>query len=116
MLDAQAFPVGHGLKRRAKLDKDDLEALSAADTLSSLSGHRHKTHWAVMAVKEAQPLLMDEHPYAEEGAFTIAPPSMTENVLFDYQSTGLTLRTHPRTLATIAVRSMSETVRAHRDG
>ena len=105
------------LKRRAKLDKDDLEALSAADTLSSLSGHRHKTHWAVMAVKEAQPLLMDEHPSAEEGAFAIAPPSMTENVLFDYQSTGLTLRTHPGTLtATIAVRSMSETVRAHHDG
>ena len=48
-----------------------------------------------MAVKEAQPLLMDEHPSAEEGAFAIAPPSMTENVLFDYQSTGLTLRTHP---------------------
>ncbi|MGB0323814.1 MAG: error-prone DNA polymerase, partial [Luminiphilus sp.] len=86
------------LKRRAKLDKDDLEALSAADTLSSLSGHRHKTHWAVMAVKEAQPLLIDEHPYAEEGAFAIAPPSMTENVLFDYQSTGLTLRTHPLAL------------------
>ena len=86
------------LKRRAKLDKDDLEALSAADTLSSLSGHRHKTHWAVMAVKEAQPLLMDEHPSTEEGAFAIAPPSMTENVLFDYQSTGLTLRTHPLAL------------------
>ena len=86
------------LKRRAKLDKDDLEALSAADTLSSLSGHRHKTHWAVMAVKEAQPLLMDEHPSADECAFAIAPPSMTENVLFDYQSTGLTLRTHPLAL------------------
>ena len=42
---------------------------------------------------------------------------MTENVLFDYQSTGLTLRTHPGTLtATIAVRSMPETVRAHHDG
>ena len=86
------------LKRRAKLDKDDLEALSAADTLSSLSGHRHKTHWAVMAVKEAQPLLMDEHSSADDGAFAIAPPSMTENVLFDYQSTGLTLRTHPLAL------------------
>ena len=86
------------LKRRARLDKDDLEALSAADTLSSLSGHRHKTHWAVMAVKEAQPLLIDEHPSAEESAFAIAPPSMTENVLFDYQSTGLTLRTHPLAL------------------
>ena len=86
------------LKRRAKLDKDDLEALSAADTLSSLSGHRHKTHWAVMAVKEAQPLLIDEHSSTEDGAFTITPPSMTESVLFDYQSTGLTLRTHPLAL------------------
>ena len=86
------------LKRRAKLDKDDLEGLSAADTLSSLSGHRHKTHWTVMAVKEAQPLLIDEHSSADEGAFAIAPPSMTENVLFDYQSTGLTLRAHPLAL------------------
>jgi error-prone DNA polymerase len=86
------------LKRRAKLDRDDLEALSAADTLSALSGHRHKTHWAVMAVKEAHPLLGDEHSPTEDGALAIAPPSMTENVLFDYQSTGLTLRTHPLAL------------------
>ena len=86
------------LKRRAKLDKDDLEALSAADTLSALSGHRHKTHWAVMAVKEPHPLLSDEHSSAEEGALAITPPSMTENVLFDYQSTGLTLRAHPLAL------------------
>jgi error-prone DNA polymerase len=86
------------LKRRAKLDRDDLEALSAADTLSALSGHRHKTHWAVMAVKEAHPLLGDEHSPTEDGALAIAPPSMTENVLFDYQSTGLTLRAHPLAL------------------
>jgi error-prone DNA polymerase len=86
------------LKRRAKLDRDDLEALSAADTLSALSGHRHKTHWAVMAVKEAHPLLGDEHSPTEDGALAITPPSMTENVLFDYQSTGLTLRTHPLAL------------------
>jgi error-prone DNA polymerase len=86
------------LKRRAKLDRDDLEALSAADTLSALSGHRHKTHWAVMAVKEAHPLLGDEHSPTEDGALATAPPSMTENVLFDYQSTGLTLRTHPLAL------------------
>ena len=49
------------VKRRGKLGKDDLEALSAADALRTLTGNRHKTHWAIMAAKDSRPLLPETH-------------------------------------------------------
>ena len=39
------------VKRRGRLGKDDLEALSAADALRTLTGNRHKTHWALWQQK-----------------------------------------------------------------
>ena len=86
------------VKRRAKLDKDDLEALSAADALRGLTGNRHQTHLAIMAVKDSRPLLPETHTPDNEDAGAITAPSTTENVIFDYQSTGLTLRSHPLAL------------------
>lgn len=86
------------MKRRAKLDKDDLEALSAADALRVLTGNRHQTHWAIMAVKDSRPLLPETHVYDHDDASAITAPSTTESVIFDYQSTGLTLRSHPLAL------------------
>ncbi|MCX7147171.1 MAG: error-prone DNA polymerase, partial [Sulfuritalea sp.] len=38
------------LTRRAALDRGDLDALAAADTLKSLAGHRRQAAWAVAAV------------------------------------------------------------------
>lgn len=86
------------VKRRAKLDKDDLEALSAADVLRALTGNRHQTHWAIMAVKDSRPLLPETQAYDHDDVSAITAPSTTENVIFDYQSTGLTLRSHPLAL------------------
>ena len=86
------------LRRRTNINQKDLEALSAADALATLSGHRHKTHWAIMALKDARPLLVDEHRQQENDMDAITAPSITENVIFDYQSTGLTLRAHPLAL------------------
>ena len=80
------------VKRRGKLGKDDLEALSAADALRTLTGNRHKTHWAIMAAKDSRPLLPETHTPDPNDSTVIKAPSVTENVIFDYQSTGLTLR------------------------
>lgn len=89
------------LKRRTQLDKNDMEALSAADALASLTGHRHQTHWSIMALSDSRPLIIDttiDTASAAEESSAIASPSTIENVLFDYQSTGLTLRSHPLAL------------------
>ncbi|MDA9878112.1 OB-fold nucleic acid binding domain-containing protein, partial [Luminiphilus sp.] len=86
------------LRRRTNINQKDLEALSTADALATLSGHRHKTHWAIMALKDSRPLLVDEHRQQENDMDAITAPSITENVIFDYQSTGLTLRAHPLAL------------------
>lgn len=86
------------LRRRTNINQKDLQALSAADALATLSGHRHKTHWAIMALKDARPLLVDEHRQQDNDMDAITAPSTTENVIFDYQSTGLTLRAHPLAL------------------
>ena len=89
------------LRRRARLDKGDLEALVDADALASLSGHRHQARWQAMALEPERPLLAYEQqasPADLNDAADIAEPAVAESVLADYQSTGLTLRAHPLAL------------------
>ncbi len=87
------------LRRRAKLDKSALEHLTAADALASLSGHRHETQWQVMALEPERPLLSgDFAAHNDDSNAVIEAPSIAEEVLADYQSTGLTLRSHPLAL------------------
>lgn len=71
------------VKRRGKLGKDDLEALSAADALRTLTGNRHKTHWAIMAAKDSRPLLPETHTPDPNDSTVIKAPSVTENVIFE---------------------------------
>jgi error-prone DNA polymerase len=54
-----------------------------------------------MALSDSRPLIIDttiDTASAAEESSAIASPSTIENVLFDYQSTGLTLRSHPLAL------------------
>ena len=89
------------LRRRAGLDKRDMEALADADALASLSGHRHQSQWQIMALEEARPLLQDEQfqgaRYFDDGV-QLPSPEVAEEVLSDYRATGLTLRAHPMSL------------------
>jgi error-prone DNA polymerase len=89
------------LRRRAQLDKRDMEALADADALASLSGNRHQSQWQIMALEEARPLLQDEQfqngRYFNDGV-QLPPPAVAEEVLSDYRATGLTLRAHPMSL------------------
>ena len=88
------------LRRRAGLDRGNMEALAAADALSSMSGNRYQSHWQTMALEEHRPLLPADtglhHRTNDET--TMATPALAEDVIADYQSTGLTLRAHPLAL------------------
>ncbi|MEH6585009.1 MAG: error-prone DNA polymerase [Halioglobus sp.] len=89
------------LRRRAQLNKRDMEALADADALASLSGHRHQSQWQIMALEEARPLLQDEQ-FQNARYFNdevqLPAPAVAEEVLSDYRATGLTLRAHPLSL------------------
>jgi error-prone DNA polymerase len=72
-----------------------MENLTAADALASISGHRHQTQWQIMGLESPRPLLTQEDTGDD---VTLPEPSVAEEVLADYQSTGLTLRSHPLAL------------------
>ena len=81
---------------RALLDQGDLKALAGADALAALSGHRRQQVWEASALKPA-PGLLRAVPVNEDW---LELPAATEaaEVVFDYASTGLTLRSHPLAL------------------
>ena len=90
----QAVPTDiEDLALRAGLDTRDLNALAAADALASLAGHRRQQVWQASALKPA-PGLLKAVPTHEK---TLALPAASEgeDIVFDYRSTGLTLRRHP---------------------
>jgi len=89
------------LRHRASLGKGDMEALAAADALASLSGHRFQSQWQIMALEAPKPLLQGERQQRADffnDNVILPTPSIAEEVLADYQSTGLTLRAHPMAL------------------
>ncbi len=93
----RAFGNLADLAERAALDRRDLEALAAADALSTLAGHRHRAVWQVTGVERALPLL----PAAtaiDEGIPLLRAPREGQDIVADYGSLGLTLRRHPLAL------------------
>ncbi|MCW5655590.1 error-prone DNA polymerase [Hydrogenophaga sp.] len=84
------------LARRASLDQAQMTSLAAADALMGLSGHRRQQVWDAAALQTPPALLkgvpVDEAPQA----LPEAPEG--EAIVWDYASTGLTLRRHPLAL------------------
>ena len=74
----------------------EVNALAAADALAPLAGHRRQQVWQAAAIKP-QPLLLKAVP-THEAALNLPDTPEGENILFDYRSTGLTLRLHPLAL------------------
>ncbi|OZB76598.1 MAG: error-prone DNA polymerase [Thiomonas sp. 14-64-326] len=84
------------LAKRAQLDTMALRQLAAADALRSLSGHRRQQVWEATAV-ERMPALLDDAAPQEDWLELPAPPE-GEDIVFDYATTGLSLRRHPLAL------------------
>ena len=105
-----AFTDVQDLATRANLNSADLEALAAADALRSLSGNRHKAYWQVSGVEKPLPLFRQscdvndsntygsKDPLFQEADVMLRTPGIAENVIADYASTGLSLKSHPLAL------------------
>lgn len=93
---AGAFADVEDLSLRAVLDRRELDALAAADALHSLAGHRRQQVWEA-AARHRAPALLRGAP-VHEAQLALLPAREGEEILFDYDATGLTLRRHPLAL------------------
>ncbi|HQR97217.1 MULTISPECIES: error-prone DNA polymerase [unclassified Polaromonas] len=90
------FTSTEDLVARAQLGTREINALAAADALRPLAGHRRQQVWEASAIQPA-PALLKAVP-THETSLVLPETPEGENILFDYQSTGLTLRRHPLAL------------------
>lgn len=88
--------------RRAALNSRDRDSLAAADAFRALAGDRHRAFWQAAGVEEVPPLFAtDAASYGMgEAQLSVLLPVATEmqNIMADYNSTGLSLRRHPLAL------------------
>jgi error-prone DNA polymerase len=90
------FTSVRDLTTRAALDRGDTDALARADALSSLAGHRIQSLWTAGAVATPDLPLAPSDDTLD--ALPLGMLSAGQEVLADYESTGLTLRAHPVSL------------------
>jgi len=90
---ADAYQSIQQLLERAGLDRRELGVLAQAGALEVLEGHRHRARWAVAGVEKPTPLFASMDRY--EAAPLLRKPTEGQNIVADYQSTGLTLERHP---------------------
>jgi error-prone DNA polymerase len=91
------------LLRRALLDQRDRDALAAADALRSLSSDRHRAFWMARGVAEIPPLFLAvpdsfDGIATEAAALMLPRPTEAQDIMADYNQTGLSLRRHPLSL------------------
>jgi error-prone DNA polymerase len=77
---------------QAGLTDSDLTALASANALQQLSGQRYQARWQLLDQQHKLPLLAAE-PYQTQ--YQLPMPTELTEVIEDYQSTGLSLGTHP---------------------
>ncbi len=90
------FDSAEDLARRAVLEQHEMRLLAGADALASLSGHRRQQVWDASALRRP-PKLLHEAP-VEEAFLELEAAAEGEEVMHDYFTTGLTLRSHPLAL------------------
>jgi error-prone DNA polymerase len=81
------------LLERVGLDQRELGVLASSGALRSLSGDRHKARWAVSGAEKPMPLFPSMDRY--EATPLLRRPTEGQNIVADYQSTGLSLERHP---------------------
>ncbi|MBN8888427.1 MAG: error-prone DNA polymerase [Rudaea sp.] len=92
----RAFASVVDLCARAQIDQRKQSLLAQAGALRGLAGHRHRAYWEIAGVETNLPLFGHDSPL--EADVVLKPPSVGENVLADYASTGLSLGPHPVSL------------------
>jgi error-prone DNA polymerase len=85
------------LARRASLDARALRLLSAGDALKPLAGHRHQAAWGTAGIDTRAPLML-ARTRTHEAQAVLQAPTVGEELLADYRSTGLSLTSHPLAL------------------
>ena len=86
------------IKKRAFLDKGDLEKLTESGAFKNLSGNRHQTHWEILGLPPDLPVFRSEttnqkpKPRLEN---LLPTPTEADDLRADYQNMGLTLGRHP---------------------
>ena len=95
--DNISFTSVQDLARRSSLTAIDLQYLASADVLSSITGNRHQARWEAAAVEPFSLLLEKAEPIQHDDLLT-PPPSIKQEVMNDYVTTGLSLRPHPMAL------------------
>lgn len=93
---AAPFDDAEDLARRAELDQHEMQLLAGADALKSLAGHRRQQVWQASALRRPPKLLRDAS--VDEDFLDLLPALEGEEVVHDYDTTGLTLRSHPLAL------------------
>lgn len=94
---AQApFDDPEDLARRALLEQHEMQLLAGADALMSLAGHRRQQVWQASALRRPPQLLHDA--VVEEDFLELPEALEGEEVVHDYDTVGLTLRSHPMLL------------------
>ncbi|MBU9543750.1 error-prone DNA polymerase [Burkholderia multivorans] len=101
---AGPFENVDALARRARLERRDLEALAAANALATLAGHRRDALWQAVAAAPDRDLLTAA-PIDEAERPALGAPSEADEILADYDTTGLTLNRHPVALLRPALRA-----------
>lgn len=99
----QPFTSTEDLALRAQLDRHTLQHLAAADALHSLAGHRRQQVWDASALQTA-PAILRRAP-VNEAALQLNEAPEGEAIVWDYKSTGLTLRRHPLALLRARLRA-----------
>jgi len=87
------FESAEELARVAELEQHEMRQLAAADALRSLSGHRRQQVWDAAALRRAPQLLRQAS--VDEPVLDLKPAAEGEEVIWDYRTLGLTLRSHP---------------------
>jgi error-prone DNA polymerase len=99
---AQSIEVARGaipfaslndVAKRTRLSDADLECLASADAFAPIVGNRYQARWAAAALMPHSEML--EGNEIERDNLLMNAPTLEENVMNDYSSLGLTLRTHP---------------------
>lgn len=94
--DNVPFTSIQDLARRSTLTANDLQCLASADVFHSLSGNRHKARWEAAAVEPLFELLEKVEPLQDD--LLTPSPTIKQEVMNDYATTGLSLGPHPMAL------------------